>query len=46
MVVITSAVAIRVLDGTTSVSTAAPPSPLRSISVTAPPNWAATNAAS
>ena len=35
--VITSAVAMSVLDGTQSVSTAAPPSPSRSMRVTSPP---------
>ncbi len=44
--VIHSAVAIRVLDGTTSVSTAAPPSPCRSTSVTSAPARRAASAAS
>ncbi len=46
IVVITSAVAIRVFEGTQSVSTAAPPMPLRSTTVTWAPRRAATNAAS
>ena len=41
-----SATAIRALLGTTSVSTAAPPMPSRSIRVTSAPNWDATKAAS
>ena len=44
--VIHSAVAMRVLDGTTSVSTAAPPSPWRSTTVTSAPSRRATSAAS
>ena len=44
--VITSAVAISVLDGTQSVSTAEPPSPSRSTTVTSAPSCAATSAAS
>ena len=44
--VIRSAVAIRVLDGTTSVSTAEPPRPARSMMVTFAPREAATMAAS
>src|SRR6478735_7367071 len=44
--VIRSAVAMRVLEGTTSVSTAEPPSPARSITVTVAPSEAATMAAS
>ena len=44
--VITSAVAIRVLDGTQSVSTADPPRPSVSIKVTSPPSWLPTRAAS
>ena len=39
-------VSIRVLDGTQSVSTQAPPSPSRSASVTWAPSCAATSAAS
>lgn len=46
MSVITSAVAIRVLLGTQSVSTALPPSPSRSTTVTSAPSWLATRAAS
>src|SRR5690606_24852954 len=45
-VVITSAVAIRVLDGTQSVSTDAPPRPSQSTTVTSAPSCAATSAAS
>jgi hypothetical protein len=45
-IVITSAVAISVLDGTQSVSTADPPSPSRSTTTTSAPSWAATSAAS
>ncbi len=45
-VVITSAVAISVFDGTQSVSTADPPRPSRSTTVTSAPSWAATSAAS
>ena len=45
-VVITSAVAIRVFDGTQSVSTDAPPRPSQSTTVTSAPSWAATRAAS
>jgi hypothetical protein len=44
--VIRSAVAISVLLGTQSVSTADPPMPSRSTTVTEAPSWAATNAAS
>ncbi len=44
--VITSAVAISVLDGTQSVSTDAPPRPSQSTTVTSAPSWAATSAAS
>src|SRR5690242_15868669 len=44
--VITSAVAIKVLDGTQSVSTAEPPRPSVSTRVTSPPSWLATSAAS
>ena len=44
--VIRSAVAIRVLEGTTSVSTAEPPRPARSMMVTCAPSEAATMAAS
>ena len=44
--VIRSDVAIRVLLGTQSVSTAEPPSPSRSTTVTYEPSWAATSAAS
>ena len=40
--VITSAVAIRVLLGTQSVSTAEPPTPSVSTTVTSAPSWAAT----
>ena len=43
---ITSAVAIRVLLGTQSVSTAEPPTPSVSTMVTSAPSWAATWAAS
>ncbi len=43
---ISSAVAIRVLLGTQSVSTAEPPIPSESTSVTWAPSWAATWAAS
>src|SRR5580704_94101 len=39
-------VAMRVLDGTQSVSTQAPPRPSRSTTVTSAPSWAATRAAS
>ena len=42
--VITSAVAIRVLLGTQSVSTALPPMPSVSTTVTSAPSWAATRA--
>src|SRR5690606_35225692 len=45
-VVITSAVAMRVLDGTQSVSTDAPPRPSASTTVTSAPSCAATSAAS
>lgn len=45
-VVITSAVAIRVFEGTQSVSTDAPPRPSQSTTVTSAPSWAPTNAAS
>lgn len=45
-VVITSAVAIRVFDGTQSVSTDAPPRPSQSTTVTSAPSCAATSAAS
>ncbi|CAM5686977.1 hypothetical protein SMICM304S_10099 [Streptomyces microflavus] len=45
-VVITSAVAIRVFDGTQSVSTEAPPRPSQSTTVTSAPSWAPTRAAS
>ena len=41
-----SAVAIKVFDGTTSVSTAEPPMPARSTTVTLAPSWAAPMAAS
>jgi hypothetical protein len=41
-----SAVAISVFDGTTSVSTADPPTPARSMSVTSAPSWAPAIAAS
>ena len=44
--VISSAVAIRVLLGTQSVSTAEPPRPSVSTTVTSAPSWAATSAAS
>ena len=44
--VISSAVAIRVLLGTQSVSTAEPPMPSLSTTVTSAPSWAATRAAS
>ncbi len=44
--VISSAVAIRVLLGTQSVSTAEPPMPSVSTTVTSAPSWAATSAAS
>ena len=44
--VITSAVAIRVLLGTQSVSTADPPMPSESTTVTSAPSWLATSAAS
>ena len=44
--VITSAVAIRVLLGTQSVSTADPPIPSLSTTVTSASSWAATSAAS
>lgn len=44
--VVTSAVAIRLLEGTTSVSTADPPTPLFSIRVTCAPRCVATEAAS
>ena len=44
--VITSAVAISVLLGTQSVSTAEPPMPCESTTVTSAPSWAATSAAS
>ena len=44
--VISSAVAIRVLLGTQSVSTAEPPTPSVSTTVTSAPSWAATRAAS
>ena len=44
--VITSAVAMRVLLGTQSVSTAEPPRPSVSTMVTSAPSWAATWAAS
>ena len=44
--VITSAVAISVLLGTQSVSTAEPPTPSVSTTVTSAPSWAATWAAS
>ena len=44
--VISSAVAIRVLLGTQSVSTAEPPMPSVSTIVTSAPSWAATSAAS
>ena len=44
--VMRSAVAIRVLEGTTSVSTADPPRPARSMMVTCAPSDAATIAAS
>ncbi len=43
---VASAVAMRVFDGTTSVSTAAPPTPTRSTSVTSAPSWAPASAAS
>ena len=46
MSVISSAVAIRVLLGTQSVSTAEPPRPSESTTVTFAPSWAATRAAS
>ena len=46
MSVISSAVAIRVLLGTQSVSTAEPPRPSESTTVTFAPSWAATSAAS
>ena len=39
-------VAIRVFDGTQSLSTHAPPGPSRSTTVTSAPSWAATRAAS
>ena len=42
--VITSAVAISVLLGTQSVSTAEPPTPSLSTTVTSAPSWAATSA--
>ena len=42
----TSAVAMRVLLGTQSVSTAEPPMPSLSTRVTSAPSWAATSAAS
>ena len=42
----TSAVAMRVLLGTQSVSTAEPPMPSLSTTVTSAPSWAATSAAS
>lgn len=45
-VVITSAVAMRVFDGTQSVSTDAPPRPSQSTTVTSAPSWAPTRAAS
>jgi hypothetical protein len=41
-----SAVAMRLLEGTTSVMTAAPPTPARSTSVTSAPSCAAASAAS
>ena len=41
-----SAVEMSVLEGTQSVSTAAPPTPSRSTTVTVAPRWAATSAAS
>ena len=44
MSVISSAVAIRVLLGTQSVSTAEPPMPSLSTTVTSAPSWAATRA--
>ena len=44
--VIHSAVAMSVLDGTTSVSTAEPPIPCRSTTCTSAPSWRATSAAS
>ncbi len=44
--VISSAVAMRVLDGTQSVRTAEPPTPSVSTTVTSAPSWAATWAAS
>ena len=44
--VISSAVAIRVLLGTQSVTTAEPPRPSESTTVTSAPSWAATSAAS
>ncbi len=43
---IASAVAMSVFDGTTSVSTAEPPTPFSSTMVTSAPAWAATSAAS
>ena len=46
MSAISSAVAIRVLLGTQSVSTAEPPMPSESTIVTRAPSWAATSAAS
>ncbi|SCE57650.1 AIG2-like family protein [Streptomyces sp. DfronAA-171] len=45
-VVITSAVAMRVFEGTQSVSTEAPPRPSQSTTVTSAPSWAPTRAAS
>ena len=44
--VISSAVAMSVLDGTQSVRTAEPPTPSVSTTVTSAPSWAATWAAS